>query len=342
MATQRKASTRRSPSTASGHKPASGQAAPKRLSQQSKVRTKRELEDFLRANGNYAVAKRIAIVAPALENLGYTEKQAQQIALDAPLNASMYDEQVVRVALEHARRLSDVAEARAAEEAERKRRGIYGQAPAPDDIQSSLADDAIPMPVRARAALEKAQMQTRPVEVMRQRLGKNTNTLIGRAQRRIQPLADKLGNLPVPGGLGSLFFLNLVFLAAIVPANAQGFTRLQLLWLTLMNRTDFPDENFQPQMVPASPIVQAALDTAQAVQGAAIAIGSLGKDAQSVVNVIQQPGSVLANATKNIPVVGGVLGGLSNITGGVLSEPIPNPATGNNPPPPPSGPTRTL
>lgn len=301
---------RHSPSNAgpgTGHKPASGQKAKPRLSQQQVTRNKAQLKAYIRANGNMSVARRTAVVGGALEQMGYTREQADTIALDAPLNASMYNEQAIDTALEYAASLDSL----------------------PD-----TDPDRIKMPVGAKRRYDAAQAKKQPVQTFKQRLGTKSSKPIGWFRSRVQPTVNKIGNAPVPGGLGSLFALNLLFLAVIVPANSQGYTRMQLLWYTLMNRTKFTKQvNDQPEVVPPSPMVVAGLGTAAAVEKAAVAIASLGPDGQNVINQIEAPDKAAQSTIGNIPVVGGLwrIG-----TGQVQSDTVAPPPSGNNPPPPPS------
>jgi hypothetical protein len=54
---------------------------------------------------------------------------------------------------------------------------------------------------------------------------------------RASPVGNWLASKPTPGGIATLLILICVFLIAIVPVNAQGDTRLKLLWLTLTGKT---------------------------------------------------------------------------------------------------------
>lgn len=52
------------------------------------------------------------------------------------------------------------------------------------------------------------------------------------------PMPD-LPNLPTPGGIGLLLLIVIVLLFAIVPMNANGQTRLQLMWSVLSGKAQF-------------------------------------------------------------------------------------------------------
>lgn len=304
-----------SPSNAgpgTGHKPASGQAAKPRLSQQQAVRNKTQLQAYIRANGNMSVARRTAVVGGSLEQMGYTREQADTIALDAPLNASMYNEQAIDTALEYASSL---------------------------DALPDTDKDHITMPLSAKRRYQAYLAKKQPIQQFRSRIGSSTSKRVGYFTRRLLPLRNKVANAPVPGGLGSLFALNLLFLAVIIPANAQGYTRMQLLWYTLMNQTKFTNHQEKQEIVPPSPMVQAAFGAATGIESAALAIASLGQNAQQTINQLQNPGQAVDSSIGNIPVVGGLwrIG-----TGQLASDRVAPPPSGNNPPPPPPSPTTTL
>ena len=53
------------------------------------------------------------------------------------------------------------------------------------------------------------------------------------------PTMPDLPNLPTPGGIGLLLLIVLVLLFAIVPMNANGQTRLQLMWNVLAGKAQF-------------------------------------------------------------------------------------------------------
>jgi hypothetical protein len=52
-----------------------------------------------------------------------------------------------------------------------------------------------------------------------------------------------LSSLPTPGGIGVILFIIVIFLMAVIPVNAQGDTRLKLIWLTLLGRTHLAYSN---------------------------------------------------------------------------------------------------
>lgn len=77
--------------------------------------------------------------------------------------------------------------------------------------------------------------------------GKKPDSLLGKAADTIgapglgkQSAVEWLASRPTPGGIGTLLVIILLFVAVIVPV-AAGYTRLQLLWLTLLGKTELPD-----------------------------------------------------------------------------------------------------
>lgn len=50
-------------------------------------------------------------------------------------------------------------------------------------------------------------------------------------------ISDWASSWPTPGGIGLLLVILFVLLWALIPVDDQGYTRLQLLWFTLMGRT---------------------------------------------------------------------------------------------------------
>lgn len=303
---------------------------PKRLSQQQIARNKNDLDAAIRANGNMSVARRTAVVAGPLESLGYSQQDADAIALDAPLNTAMSDQQALLVSLRYAQSISQPVQ--------------QNEAP---DLNQLIQPTVIPMPKKAQLALQSQEAQDQPVNNVKNKAtntGKNVWTKIANA---IKPATNKIGNLPSPGGVGGLFFINLLFLAAVVPANAQGYTRLQLIWYTLLNRTAMPSQA-QPTIVPASPFIQAAFGGVKALEDLAISVGTVGQDAQNVISAVQGPGqSVLAGIKATNPVIGGILGGLtsgtntSNSSGGGPGSGSATPPGNSSTVPPPPKPTVT-
>jgi len=61
--------------------------------------------------------------------------------------------------------------------------------------------------------------------------------LIGEGLDRTTPIGRWLEGRPKPGGIATLLIIISVFLLAIVPVNANGDTRLKLIWLTLTGKT---------------------------------------------------------------------------------------------------------
>lgn len=57
-----------------------------------------------------------------------------------------------------------------------------------------------------------------------------------------QPARDWLSALPTPGGIGMLLLALLFFMLVIIPVNANGDTRLKLLWKTITGQTYLADK----------------------------------------------------------------------------------------------------
>lgn len=274
------------------------------------ARALEELPEYIRANGNMSVKRRLSVVGDALVNLGYDHDHAHDIAIDAPLNASSYNDQAVLTALEYAHSISS------------QQTMSNGSL-----IRGSLQPNVIPMPDRAYQALVQARYKNTPV---RQRMKSSTlgkyATIVSTIGDRLKPVGDRIANVPVPGGIGGLLAVNLIFLAAIVPANPAGYTRLELLWLTLLNRTRLPDKKPR-QEAPASALVQAAFAAAESLKEGALAIASTGQNYQDFVQGIQLGGQLLPGIILGVP---------GSVTG---SSYVPPSNTGASPPPPAMPPT---
>lgn len=295
------------------------------------VGNKGALADYLRANGRMSVARRTAVVEPALERLGYTPDQAHTITLDAPLDASMTDQQALYAALQYARTLATPNALSAAIAGDQTQVGqqLAGQ------------QGAIPMPDAATVALKQADEANAPIP---QQLGNKSGlgslyTRLSRLGRALTFKIDDMANVPTPAGIGGLFIVNLLFLFFAVPANSQGYTRAALGWLTLLNRTSLP-EQVQTQAIPASPLVAAAVGAATEIGNVAQAIGSLSQNAANVVGTLTNPGRAAEQAIQQNPVAGAVIAGIS---GGLIGFPPfgggpPIMGAGGGPPLPPMPP----
>ena len=301
---------------------AKAQPQPKPMSATGKrrqaARNRQVLDDYVRANGNMSVARRTAVVGRSLERLGYTKSQAHDIALDAPLDNRMHDSDALLASLQYASRITPDA--------------ARINPNAPDVIG---ADALIPMPKRAQAALQSGLDAKNPLKSKAKGLQGRFGSLWSGLGDHFAPFAERLGNAPVPGGLGGLFALNLLFLCAIVPVNAQGYTRLQLLYLTLINRTKLPEEQ-PPITVPDSPLFAASAAAIASVEDAASGIkavaSALGADVSQVGNVL----SGIANASVTGAGVGAAAQIARKIAGGggppdamqpVAGQYIPKPAS---------------
>lgn len=62
----------------------------------------------------------------------------------------------------------------------------------------------------------------------------------GQAGDRLRALSEWAGQAPTPGGIASMLFGLAVLISIVVPVN-EGYTRLQLLWLTILGRTYLPE-----------------------------------------------------------------------------------------------------
>ena len=62
---------------------------------------------------------------------------------------------------------------------------------------------------------------------------------LGKKSLPFIPSMPDVPNLPTPGGIGLLLLIVLVLLFAIVPMNANGQTRLQLMWNVLAGKAQF-------------------------------------------------------------------------------------------------------
>lgn len=269
------------------------------------VANKGQLADYLRANGRMSVARRSAVVQPALERLGYTPDQARTITLDAPLDASMTDQQALFAALQYARTLQTPNALSAA---------IAGDVPQRGQ-QLAGQQGAIPMPAAATVALQQAENERAPLP---NKLGRQSGlngayTRLTRLGRALSFKLDDMANVPTPSGIGGLFLVNLLFLFFAIPANAQGYTRAALLWLTLLNRTKLPEQP-PSEVIPASPFVAAAIGAASALGNVSQSIGALSQNAAQVVAGLTNPGQAIEKQLQQNPVEGaviqGILGGL--------------------------------
>lgn len=301
---------------------------------------KGELPDYIRANGRMSVARRTAVIAPALERLGYAPDQARSIALDAPLSAGMTDQQALLAALRYAKTLTTPTALSAA---------LGGATPLTQRGQSLNGQQGvIQMPDAAATALQQAEESESPVI---KRFGKQSGigsvyTRLSRIARLLNTRADSVANVPTPSGILGLLTINLLLLFFAVPANAQGYTRAALFWLTLLNRTKLP-ETIPVDAIPADPLVAAVTGAAVNLGNLAGSVATLGQNAANVVGAIQNPGGAVASAITKAasgvsgplePALGGFLTGLEGtLLPGVGGGP-PLHSIGGGPPPPPMPP----
>lgn len=254
-----------------------------RLTPRAAARYKQQLNIYAYANGNMSPERRERVIVPALETLGYSRADAEEIAIRAPLNSSYTNEQAQYKALQYAASIKPGVAA--------------NQTPGQQALNAYLNPVAIAMPPRAQSAYQALQVQQQhPVQ---QQLSKGRflkgalGKIVENVSTKVTPLADRVGNLASPGGLGSLFAVNLLFLFFAVPANSQGYTRAQLLWLTLMNKTKLEGET-KPDPVPDNPLVDAAIAVAGGIEDVASAIGNafgVFGDAASIAGTVVTGGS---------------------------------------------------
>ena len=279
-----------------------------------KVRDRKRLDEYIRANGNMSAGRRKAVIVPALTNLGYDPGSAQRIAIDAPLNASMYNDQAVMEALRYA---DSITPERIAANDDVIRGAITpGAIAMPERAREALAQP-VPMPPKAKKALQRDR-----AVAMRYRMTQ-LRRIAGNVSDLISPLADRLGNAPVYGGLGGMFLINLGFLFFVVPANAQGYTRSQLLYGLLLNRVRWKG-GFEP---PPKPPVQ---DNALFVDARAAAQG-VADIAQDIDQIAGGAASVAHGASGALGA--GIAGALQGALGAVGGGPVGgSTGTGTGPP----------
>lgn len=268
----------------------------------AKRRDRKQLDNTILMNGNMSVRRRNDVVVPALTRLGYTQEQARRIALASPLNTSMYDRQAVITSLRYGASVTPEA---------------INRLP-PDSVERSLAQSPIPMPPPAQRALRSAAFQENPRRGVADTLSRTGSTLGKRFAAWWGPISDRIGEQPVPTGLGGLFLVNLLFLAVIVPANAQGASRMQLLFATLAGRTQWANGAGVPQkpQVPASPLIASIAGIALSGEEIAQSIANLTGGAGQVAKVVGgiAPGvahAVIGAAGATVPPIewiGGILG----------------------------------
>ena len=86
-----------------------------------------------------------------------------------------------------------------------------------------------------RDAQLKAERQ-RQQEVISQ-ITDATANLVDRTQKTVNPVRDWIASQPTPGGIALLLIFIAFMAMAAIPVNAQGQTRLYLLWQSLLGRT---------------------------------------------------------------------------------------------------------
>lgn len=198
--------------------------------------------------------------------------------------------------------------------------------------------EAEPEPAPARAARQRLERRDNLPRFLGGTAWQGLGRVGDRLSRWMAPKLDRMADQPVPGGLLGMFLLNLAFLLAVVPANAQGYTRLQLLWLTLLNQTMLP-ESVTPQVVPDSALMAAATAGVVAVDHAATAVGDVARALGGVVTPAATAAAGLAGVAGSLPPwVQGALGGVA----GALTHQSFTPPSQANPAAPPPPPTVTI
>lgn len=253
------------------------QTGPKPRSDARAQRDADQLNAYTYANGNMSIGRRRKVIVPALVNLGYTKEQADRIALEAPLNTSMYDKEAVAASLRYATMITPENIASLD----------------PNTVPAAMAHDAIPMPDSAKSALANYEFNKAPIKGTAGRVAVAGKSLTQSIQNGLQPLLDRIRSLPEPMGVGGLFLVNLIFLGVVIPSNSQGYPRVQILWAALMNavswaKPDVPAKN----QVPDSPFVKSLTDIAS--EGDVI-LGSTAAVAGAAGNIAGGIGGVLGN-----------------------------------------------
>lgn len=95
--------------------------------------------------------------------------------------------------------------------------------------------------VAAQKAQAKAAQQSQDFALGVGRLGIGIGTAGANAADSVSGIASGVTNWvgawPTPGGIGLLLIVIFVLLWALIPVDKEGYTRLQLLWFTVMGRT---------------------------------------------------------------------------------------------------------
>lgn len=315
-----------------------GGSAPSRQPQaRSQSRAQKTLNNYVAMNGNMGLPRREQTVIPALQRLGYPHADAERIALGAPLNNGMTDTNALDASLIYADSLSPSNFQATLAADPRQAALLQGAGPINTPPQAAAAAalasgraQPINRPPGAGGAIRQAKMRAnRPATVIGMTRGS-----FERVGRRFAewatPSLDAISQLPVRGGLGGMFLLNLAFLAAVVPANAQGYTRLQLLWASLWGQTEWAGKTPPAKASAPDSVWQRSL------------IGLVGGVEETAVAVQQVAGAISGQTP---PGLGTIIGaGIAGLTGGTLStSPTPpappgnGPSQGALPPQPPSG-----
>lgn len=248
----------------------------------------------------------------ALIGLDFPKSRANELVRDTPLEASLTDEDALMTLLRAAQGQAqgqpvtsstpaatpDATPATAAHNAVAATQGAQPGTP------PAVLPDA--MPKKAEQVLQRQQLKDRPLYTVGSRVGSAFGGISDWLTARVVPWLDRLGNMPEPGGIMPLLIANLLFLAAIVPANSQGFTRLQLAWLTLLNQTALPEEPNVTQ-VPDSPIFVAVEQGAVALDDMAHAVGNV---AGALGGLSKVPSDVFGGIASTAGGLGGILSGL--------------------------------
>ncbi|MBF6613881.1 MAG: hypothetical protein IVW55_12205 [Chloroflexi bacterium] len=91
-----------------------------------------------------------------------------------------------------------------------------------------------------------------PSASWRDRLRERIGDILPDFMAQSRSVGSYAARIPTPGGLSALTATLVLLVSAVVPVNA-GYTRLQLLWLTLTGKTSLPEERTSTGVVPLQP-----------------------------------------------------------------------------------------
>jgi len=281
-----------------------------------------------------SVARRRDDLQPALEVLGYRAPEARRIVLDAPLDIGMTDQQALATALRYAAGITPEETQAEGSWEEQEDGGVVMPGEPP-----------VKMPPSAQRALRGADFRAQPVRGFAGGLRNFSRGAVDRLLSWWNPLADRISDAPIPGGIGGMLLANLLFLGVIVPANAQGYPRIQLLWAAMGGKLRWANGIGVPtkQPVPPSALIAAITGAAIGIEEIAQVVGGPADKAAQVAHAAESAGGgLLQQFIHGLPP--GLQGAgvnkqsLTTTAVGVLSDVTP-PAAGSNGSPPPVSPS---